>query len=194
MVSKLFGSEDPNRPVKLDRFPTMGGDFTLADTHGKTSRLSDRQGRVVLLFFGYTSCTDACPLTMSTAAHAMRLLGAQADGVDVLFITVDPARDTPERLQAWLTRFDPRFIGLREEGEALSRVEQHYAAFHGPMPSHDAKSHGLMHTSRFFLIDQQGDLRYLFTPDQSAEAVASGVRLLLEPVPWWMRVRNAFGG
>lgn len=182
---------DPNaaRPVELERYDTLGGAFALTDTSGQVVRLSDYRRRVVLVFFGYTHCPDACPLTVAKVTKAMQLLGEQRGQVRFIFITTDPARDTPERLREWLDGFNPAFVGLRGSEAELAGIERRYGVFHTKLPpSEQDAGYPVNHTSRLFLIDQEGVVRYLFTPDQPAESIAEGVRLLLEPRPWWVRL------
>jgi protein SCO1/2 len=115
--------------------------------------------------------------------------GRQRRQVQFVFITTDAERDTPARLKEWLGGFDPTFVGLRGEGAELAGIEKRYGVFHVRLPPDSAQqTYQVNHTSRLFLIDQQGAVRYLFTPEQSAESIAEGVRLLLEPGSWWARV------
>lgn len=182
--------------VQLDRYDSLGGDFALLNLQGETVRLKDYRGRVVLVFFGYTNCPDACPLTVAKVKRAMRLLGTRREGVRFLFITTDLARDTPARLREWLGAFDPAFQGLRAGTNAeLADVERRYGAFHIqlPSPDHRRNRYAINHTSRLYLIDRQGALRYLFTPDQPAGAIADGVRQLLIGPNWLERVQQLFG-
>lgn len=177
------------RPVELERYDTLGGAFTLTDTSGRTVRLSDYRGQVVLVFFGYTHCPDACPLTVAKVTRAMTLLGEQRQQVRFVFITTDPARDTPERLREWLDRFDSAFVGLRGSEAKLAGIEKRYGVFHTTLPpSEEDAGYQVNHTSRLFLIDQEGVVRYLFTPGQPPEAMLQGVKRLLEPSPWWVRL------
>jgi protein SCO1/2 len=182
------------RPVELDRYDSLGGEFALMNQDEQPVRLSDHRGKVVLLFFGYIHCRDVCPLTAAKVAQAMQLLGEQREAVRFLFITTDPERDTAQQLKEWLSQFDPRFVGLRGTAAQLAGVEKRYGVFHTKLPSNAGDdSYDVNHTSRLFLIDQQGRVRYLFTPDQPAGSIVAGVRLLLKPEPWWARLLRAFG-
>jgi protein SCO1/2 len=181
--------EGAARPVRLERHDTLGGEFSLPGTSGQAVRLSDFRGQVVLLFFGYTYCPDACPLTVAKVTQAMTLLGQQRQQVRFVFITTDAERDTPERLREWLGGFDPEFVGLRGSDAELAAVDKRYGVFHVKLPPESsAEAYQVNHTSRLFLIDQDGTVRYLFTPDQPAESIVEGVRLLLRRRPWWARV------
>ena len=183
------------QPVELDRYDTLGGEFSLPGTSGQAVRLSDFRGQVVLLFFGYTNCPDACPLTVAKVTQALPLLDEQRQRVRFVFITTDAERDTPERLRRWLDGFDPGFVGLRGSEAELAEVEKRYGVFHTKLPTEaDPRSYQVNHTSRLFLIDQKGVVRYLFTPAQPADSIVEGVRLLLEPRPWWVRMREWLRG
>jgi protein SCO1/2 len=174
--------------VRLERYEALGGDFALTDTAGHTVRLSHFRGRVVLLSFGYTRCPDACPTTVAKATRALQSLGELREQVRFVWVTTDPERDSPARLREWLDGFDPAFVGLRGSEAELAKVERRYGVFHTKLPPEsNAGTYLVNHTSRLFLIDQEGVVRYLFTPDQPPEAIVEGVRLLLEPRPWWAR-------
>jgi protein SCO1/2 len=123
------------RPVRLERYDTLGGEFALTGTDGQTVRLSDFRGRVVLLFFGYTYCPDACPLTVAKVTQALGLLGEQRQQVRFVFITTDAERDTPARLREWLGGFDAAFVGLRGSDARLAEVEKRYGVFHVKLPA-----------------------------------------------------------
>lgn len=182
------GEEGDARPVRLERYKALGGEFALTDTTGHPVRLSDLRGRVVLLFFGYTHCPDACPTTVANVTRALHALGEQRERVRFVFVTTDPERDTPARLREWLDGFDPAFVGLRGSAAELAAVEKRYGVFHTKLPPEaEPQGYPVNHTSRLFLLDRDGAVRYLFTPDQPAATIAAGVRLLLAPRSWWAR-------
>ena len=181
--------EDVAQPIMLDRFDSLGGDFSLTNHDGRAVRLSDFRGEIVLLFFGYTHCPDACPLTAAKVAQAMSALGGERERVRFLFVTTDPERDSAARLKSWLAKFDAEFVGLRGPESELAPIEKRYGVFHQKIPEMaDRSSYEMNHTSRLFLIDQQGLVRYLFRPEQPSGAIVDGVRQLLRPMGWWERV------
>lgn len=160
-------------------------DFTLTDQNGRPFRLSDQRGKVVLLNFGYTHCPDVCPATLSDLAKARQLLGADASQVEVVFVTVDPQRDTPERLKSYLAAFDPTFIGVTGAATAMRPVWKAYTIradiFATPVAGGQAlPSDYLMgHTSLTFIIDAKGTIQDGFPADYGAENIANDVRKAL---------------
>ncbi len=156
------------------------GDFELQDQHGDTFQLSERHGRVVLLFFGYTSCPDVCPTTLGEYKQIHQDLGDLADSVDFVFITVDPERDTADRIGAHLARFDPGFIGLSGSQEALQGVWDQFFVFR-EIEAHDPGEQYLVdHTSRIYAIDQSGALRLTFPFGMETSQMAGDIRYLVE--------------
>ncbi|HEY3473948.1 MAG TPA: SCO family protein [Anaerolineales bacterium] len=155
-------------PIELDR----------AD--GTTFRLSEMRGKVVALFFGYTSCPDICPTTMAELRQALEKLGSKADQVQVLFVTVDPQRDTPERVQEYVNHFNPEFIGLSGSEQELARVWNEYGVFREVVDGTSAAGYLVNHTARVTLIDQQGNLRVSFPFDAPVEDVVHDLNLLLK--------------
>ncbi len=141
--------------------PTVVADFTLTDQHGQPFRLSDQRGHPVLMFFGYTSCPDVCPLTLATFKQVYQQLGDQASGVRFVFITVDPAVDTPQQLQSYLANFEPAFIGLTGSPAALQGVWQYYGVYQAKKDG----SQTVEHSSSIYLIDPQGRWRVLYDAD-----------------------------
>jgi len=158
----------------------FGGDFTLTDHTGREASLRDYRGKVVLVFFGYTTCPDVCPLTMSTIARALELAKVpSADAVQTLFITVDVERDTPAVLAAYVRSFGVPLTGLTGSREAIDAVTAQYNAAYEIVPSNSAAGPAVSHTAYTYLIDRQGRLRKLFRHGDSAELMAEGLRLAL---------------
>jgi protein SCO1/2 len=156
-----------------------GGDFTLTDHEGRSFNLSQLRGRVVLLYFGYTSCTEACPLMFSKVSAAYRLLGEDKEKVSVLLVTVDPERDTREKLKQYLHYFKLNATGLTGEREEIDAVTNRYGAKYEIEKSNSALGYHVNHTTDLFLIDQSGKLRHRIKHDDSPAAMAYMVRQLL---------------
>jgi protein SCO1/2 len=156
-------------------------DFTLTDQHGQPFRLSDQRGKVVLLYFGYTSCPDVCPTTLAALAAVRRALGPDAQKVQVVFITVDPGRDTQEVIQRYLASFDPSFIGLRGTQAKLDPIIEAYGVT-ASADSHDTHAHDykVTHSSYVYVIDPAGRWRMVLHEDDKVEDIVSDVRYLAQ--------------
>jgi protein SCO1/2 len=139
--------------------PNPAPDFELPSTRGDDFRLSEQAGRVTLIFFGYTYCPDVCPATVGDAAWLLDQLGSDADRVDFVFITVDPQRDTLQRLTTYLGSVDDRLIGLRPQADAVEDLLYPYGATFVIEPGDNPDTYLITHTARIFLIDQNGLLR-----------------------------------
>ena len=156
-------------------------DFALADQHGRPFRLSEARGRAVLLFFGYIHCPDVCPTTLSTWAKVERELGDDSEDVAFVFVSVDPERDTPERLAKHLAVFSPRIIGITGSAEELTPVFDAYDIHHEEVPiAASAAGYLVNHTTRMFLIDPAGRLRVKYDFRARPEDIARDVQWLLE--------------
>lgn len=170
--------------------PAARADFALTNQDGQTMRLSDFRGNLVLLFFGYTHCPDVCPTTLAQFKQLRAQLGEQANRVQFVFITVDPERDTPERLKEYLAQFDLSFIGLTGSADMLQPVYKEYgtsveeimasetAAAHSHDSTPDTANTLVAHTSSVFLLDRKGQVQLIYTgvPWQD---IAADVRHLL---------------
>jgi len=152
----------------------------LTRASGDTFRLSDQRGRVVALFFGYTSCPDICPATMGKLRQALDELGGRAGQVQVVYVTVDPQRDTPQRVQEYVNHFSPDFIGLSGSEDELVSVWNDYGVFREIVEGTSAAGYLVNHTARVTLIDRQGNLRVSFPFDASVDDVAHDLNLLLK--------------
>ncbi len=151
--------------------------FHLTDHNGKPRSLSDFKGKVVVLFFGYTHCPDVCPTTLANLAHTMQLLGKDADRVQVLFVTVDPERDTREILAKFVPAFDPAFLGLYGDAQATADAAKSFLAEYHKTP---AKTGYFMdHTTFSYVIDTQGKVRLLVGEREPDEWLAQDIRQLL---------------
>ncbi len=155
--------------------------FTLTDQYGTPRSLSDFKGKVVSLFFGFTHCPDICPTHLARQAEVMRQLGPQADQVAVLFVTLDPERDTPAALKTYMDAFDPRFIALTGSTEETNKVAKQYKIFWQKTPLPDsALVYTIDHTTNSFVIDQTGRLRLTVPHEMSAADVAHDLKLMIQ--------------
>ncbi|MGZ8256262.1 MAG: SCO family protein [Gallionella sp.] len=152
-------------------------DFQLTDHHGTPRTLADFRGKVVLLFFGYVHCPDVCPTTLADIAQAMQLLGDDAKRVQVLFVTVDPERDTQALLSNFIPAFNADFLGLSGDAQATANVTQAFAVSYQKQAS--TTGYNVDHSTGTYLIDAQGKVRLLAPYAQSAEQFAQDIRLLL---------------
>lgn len=155
-----------------------GHELTIPDTAGAPRRLKDFEGRVNVVFFGFASCPDVCPTTLLRLKAARATLGAQADRIQVLLVTVDPERDTPERLRAYLDNFDSSFIGLRPEPADLARVVRAFHAIAEKVPTGDDTDYTIDHSSSLYVYDRRARLRLLAPADIAVEDLASDLRRL----------------
>lgn len=171
-----------------DPLPFVGNDIStagigrtleLVDGHGNTRRLADFQGKAVVVFFGFTQCPDVCPTAMVQLASAMEMLGDDAKQVQVLLITVDPERDTPEVMQSYVEAFSPDFIGLTGTPEQIRKTAQSFKAFYAKAPTAQAGQYTMDHSSSFYLLDKTGKTRVLMRGDASPEDIKHDLQLLL---------------
>ena len=150
----------------------------LTDHDGKPRKLEDFRGKAVVLFFGFTHCPDVCPTTLADIAQAVRSLGAGAERVQVLMVSVDPERDTAQSLAKYVTAFDPRFLGLRGDLETTKRVAGEFKIYFEKRKQ--GESYTVDHSAQSYVIDPQGKLRLLVRHDRIAQDLAADLRTLLE--------------
>ena len=134
-------------------------DFSLADADGKVRTLADFKGKAVVLFFGYAQCPDVCPTTMSEMAQVKQQLGADGDKLQVVFVTVDPARDTPEVMKAYMGAFDPSFVALIPTPDQLAAVAKDFKVYFKKVDGKTPTSYSMDHSAASFVYDPQGRLR-----------------------------------
>jgi protein SCO1 len=175
----LFSKPESFRGTTYAEPYPVAPEIELARAAGTPLQLSEMRGKVVALFFGYTSCPDVCPTTMAELNQALEKLGSKADQVQVLFVTVDPQRDTPERVQEYVDHFNPDFIGLSGSEPALAKVWNDYGVFRQVADGPSAAGYVVDHTARVTLIDQQGNLRVSFPFGTPVEDVVHDLNLLL---------------
>jgi protein SCO1/2 len=159
----------------------FGKDFSLVDPDGKVRTLSDFKGKVVVMFFGYTQCPDVCPTTLTEMQQVMTILGPQSDKVQVLFVTVDPQRDTAAILKQYVPAFDPRFLGLRPEDDAaLEKVAKDFKIYYKKVPGISPGSYTIDHTAGSYAFDPDGRLRLYIKHAQGPETLAHDLKELLK--------------
>ena len=154
-------------------------DFALSDANGQTRRLQDFAGKVVVLFFGYTQCPDVCPTTLAELATVKQELWAQGQQVQGLFVTVDPERDTPEVLKAYMENFDPSFVALRPSTEQLAALAKDFKIYYKKVDGPTPTSYTMDHTAASYLYDPQGRLRLFSRYGSGAQALLADIRQLL---------------
>lgn len=159
--------------------PQLATDFSLTGPDNQPVSMSDFRGKVVLLYFGYTFCPDACPATMSVLKQVRQELGRRADDVQVIMITVDPERDTPEHLAGYMPGFDPTFIGLSGDLDAISAAATGYGVFFEKQEGTPATGYLVDHTASVTAIDRDGYVRLVFPFDMTAVDIAADIRRLL---------------
>jgi len=156
-------------------------EIELTRSDGSRFKLSEMRGNVELIFFGYTSCPDVCPTTLAELKLALsNLKEADAARVKVLFVTVDPKRDTPQRVQAYVNHFNESFIGLSGTEAELDKVWKDYGVFRLEMPGSSAAGYTVDHTARVTLIDQQGNMRVSFGFDTAVDDMVHDLKLILK--------------
>lgn len=166
-------------PHQHDAQHAPGGDFTLTDHNGAKFRLSDQRGKIVLLFFGYTSCTEACPIILSRVNSVFKQLGAEQDKAIAVFVSVDPQRDTPQVLHDYVGYFSAHAVGLTGKKEEIDVVVKQYGARYEIEKSDSALGYHVNHTTDIYVIDQQGKLQSRFKHLDSATLIAEGVKRLI---------------
>ena len=154
-----------------------GQGFSLTDFNGQPRTLADFQGTVVMLYFGFVQCPDVCPTALSRAAAVMDQLGPLAARVQLLFVTVDPERDTPELLREYMAAFDPSFLALTGSDEQINAAADTFRVYYKKVPT--GSSYTMDHTALTYLFDQHGRLRVALRHEQGADDYAADIRVLL---------------
>ena len=154
-----------------------GKTLELTDHHGKPRRLEDFRGKAVVVFFGFTHCPDVCPTTLAELAQAIKTLGPDAERVQVLFVSVDPERDTRDALAKYVPAFDPRFLGLYGDLEATRRVAKEFKIYFEKRKTGD--SYSVDHSAQSYVIDPQGRLRLFVRHDRISSDLPDDLKTLL---------------
>lgn len=185
LITLLAGCEKPAQPARFHAGEVAGqyaqADFHLTDHNGKPRSLGDFKGKVVVLFFGYTHCPDVCPTKLADLAQTLRLLGKDADRVQVLFVTLDPARDTRELLAQFVPAFDPAFLALYGDAQATASVAKSFGVDYQKNPT--KSGYTLDHSTFSYLIDAKGQVRLMAGERESSELLAEDIRQLLASTP-----------
>ena len=154
--------------------------FTLTDFHGQARSLADFRGKVVMLYFGFVQCPDVCPTALTRAAAVMQQLGPLATDVQVIFITVDPERDTPDLLREYMASFDPSFLALTGGADQIKAAADEFRVYYKKVPT--GSSYTMDHTALSYLFDRQGRIRVVLRHEQTADDYTADIRqLLAEP-------------
>jgi protein SCO1/2 len=172
-------SRDPNYNLKSIRGLVSPLEFQMTDQDGQPVTAADYRKDLVVLYFGYTACPDECPTTLTMLANALHTLGPQASQVRVLFVTVDPGRDTTGVLKRYVNNFGPEFVGLRPDQDELTALSKRYRiAYHYEKPDKDG-NYEVDHSSAVFIFDRGGRARLLALSDNTSQQVASDLHRLL---------------
>jgi protein SCO1 len=159
-----------------------GRKLELTDQNGQARTLADFKGKVTVVFFGYTQCPDVCPTTMAELAQVKKALGPDGERIQGVFVTVDPERDKPELLKAYMASFDPGFVALRGTPEQTQAAAKEFKVFYAKVPGKAEGSYTMDHTAGSFVFDPQGRVRLFIRHGGGAEAMAQDVKLLLAGV------------
>ena len=166
--------------VDITGSKAFGKDFSLIDHYGKQRQLPDFKGKLVVMFFGYTQCPDVCPTTMNEMQGVMELMGKDADRVQVIFVTIDPERDTLDLLGQYVPAFDKRFLGMRpDSAESLQKVTKDFKVFYSKVPGRSAGSYTIDHTAGSYVFDTNGQLRLFLRHQQGPQLIAEDLKQLL---------------
>ncbi len=157
-------------------------DFALPDQNGQMRTLKDFSGKAVVVFFGYTQCPDVCPTTLQELQQVKQLLAAEGDRLQVIFVTVDPERDTAELLKAYMANFDPGFVALRPAPEQLQAVLKDFKIYAKKVEGKTASSYTMDHSAQSYIYDPKGRLRLYSRYGSGAQAMADDLRLLLKGI------------
>ena len=178
-LTLVFAKPPTLRGTSYDEPYPKAPEVELVKANGETFRLSEQKGKIVLLFFGYTSCPDVCPTTLAELKQVMDKLGDKTEQVQVVFVSVDPERDTPEKIQKYVEHFNSDFLGLSGSPDKLQIIWDNYGVFHERVESDSAFGYIINHTARTYLIDQNGNLRLSYGFQTPVEDMVSDLEILL---------------
>lgn len=172
----------PDKPVFKSTDITgasFAQDLKLKDHHGNVRAMQDFKSKIVVVFFGFTQCPDVCPTSMNTMAEVKRLLGAQGERLQVLFITVDPERDTQALLKEYMASFDPGFVALRPEPDELKGVADGFKVYYKKVPGSIPTSYTMDHSAGKYIFDTEGRVRLFSAYGTDAATIAADIQVLL---------------
>jgi protein SCO1/2 len=162
---------------------------------GKTVTAADYKGKIVLLYFGYTNCPDVCPSTLMNVTDMLKHLGSRADDVRMLFVTVDPNRDSLKLMKEYTSSFAPQIDGLRGTPDQIATLAKRYRVSYSVTPAHDGKPYEVTHGAAVYVFNRDGDMKLLFTglssPDTKLDPMTSDLRAMVEGAgsgSWWRRL------
>lgn len=184
-AAAMLGACGPDQPQTANFYATditgadFAHDFHLTDHNGHARTLADFKGKAVALFFGYTHCPDVCPTTMADLASAMRLMGERSNDVQVLFVTLDPERDTQELLAQYVPSFDSRFLGLYGTPEQTAAVARDFKVFYAKQESAGHDGYTIDHSAGVYAFDKAGKVRLYFKYAQKPAEIAHDLEQIL---------------
>ena len=183
LAGSLLAACSPDKPP-FKSIDLTGADyaqgFSLTDHNGKQRTLKDFAGKVVVVFFGFTQCPDVCPTTLSELAQVKQSLGPDGDKLQAIFITVDPERDTPELLKAYMANFDPSFLALRPTMSQLPQVAKDFKVYYKKVDGKTPGSYTMDHSAGSYVFDGKGRIRLYTRYGSGPEALTSDIKLLLK--------------
>ena len=183
LAASLLSACSPERP-QFKSIDLTGADyaqgFSLADHNGRQRTLKEFAGKIVVVFFGFTQCPDVCPASMAELAQVKQLLGPDGDKLQAIFITVDPERDTPELLKAYMGNFDPSFLALRPTMEQLPQVARDFKVYYKKVDGKTPGSYSMDHSAGSYIFDAKGRIRLYNRYGAGPDVLASDIRLLLK--------------
>ena len=185
LLALLQGCERAGAPAPFKSVDITGAtyaqDLDLPDTEGQRRKIAEFKGKLTVVFFGFTQCPDVCPTTMLELAQVKKALGADGDKVQGIFISLDPERDTPAVLKAYVDNFSPDFIALRGTLEETQAAAKRFKVFYAKVPGKTGSSYTMDHTAGSFVFDAQGKIRLFTRYGTGAEALKHDLQLLLKP-------------
>lgn len=166
--------------IDLTGSKEYGQDFSMPDQHGKRRSMADFKGKVVLVFFGFTQCPDVCPTTLGDLVAVKQKLGAKGDKLQVIFASVDPSRDTPAILQAYLANFDPSFLALRGSDEETAKMAKDFKVYYKRVDGQTPGSYTMDHTAGDYIFDPEGRLRLYSRYGTPVDTLAKDIEQLID--------------